>query len=297
MYKIVVLALTISVSLSTHAQSNYEKFRELFKEGDTARIKLLLSEWEKNNSGDPELYTSSINYYFSNAKKEIVSLNKQQVNKQSFQIKDSSGNVVGFINSDIGYDPDKLSEAFKYANAGIAKFPDRLDIRFGKCYMLQQIGDYTNFTKEIIDAINYSTINKNNWLWTENQKQEDGEKFLLETVQTYLTELYDTQNDDLLPNMIQIGETALKYYPDNIKILSTTSVALLLSQQYDKAIAYLKQAEEINPEDYIVLNNIAQGYKLKGDKQNAVKYYKLTEKYGDEQAKQQARQNIKQLEK
>jgi hypothetical protein len=44
-----------------------------------------------------------------------------------------------------------------------------------------------------------------------------------------------------------------------------------------------------------VLNNIAQGYKLKGDKANAIKYYELTEKYGDERAKEDAKRNIKEL--
>lgn len=95
--------------------------------------------------------------------------------------------------------------------------------------------------------------------------------------------------------MIQIGEATLKIYKSNVEILSTTSVALLLTKNYDKAIEYLKQAENINPKDFIVLNNIAQGYKLKGDKANAIKYYELTEKYGDERAKLQARRNINEL--
>jgi tetratricopeptide (TPR) repeat protein len=71
----------------------------------------------------------------------------------------------------------------------------------------------------------------------------------------------------------------------------------MLTKNYDKAIEYLNQAEKMNPEAFIVLNNIAQAYKLKGDKVNAIKYFELTEKYGDEQAKQQARQNINALQK
>ena len=290
-----MLLFLITLSTLVLGQSNYEKFKKLSKSNDTTKIKSLLTEWEKANPNDPELYTSAINFYFSNSKQEIVSVDRQQKSKQSFQFTDSTGKVAGYINSNVGYNPDKLSKAIKYANTGIEKFPDRLDIRFGKCYLLGQIGDYDNFTKEIIKTVEYSQINKNNWLWTENKKQEDGEGFMLGTIQTYLKELYDTEDDNLLPNMIQIGEVTLKYYPSNVEILSTTSVALMLSKNYDKAIGYLKQAEKLNPKDYIVLNNIAQGYKLKGDKENAIKYYELTEKYGDEQAKQQARENIKAL--
>lgn len=295
MRKIFLFILLTAISNLVSGQTYYEKFKTLFQQNDTIKIASLLTEWEKMSPNDPELYTAAINYYFSNSKKEIVSVDKQQKSNESFQLTDSTGQVAGYINSSLDYDTEKLSKAIKYANIGIDKFPNRLDIRFGKCHILQQIGDYNNFTKEIIKTIDYSQVNKNNWLWTENKKQENGESSLLDSIQSYLKQLYDTEDDNLLLNMIQIGEATLKIYKSNVEILSTTSVALLLTKNYDKAIEYLKQAENINPKDFIVLNNIAQGYKLKGDKANAIKYYELTEKYGDERAKLQARRNINEL--
>lgn len=295
MRKIFLFILLTAISNLVSGQTYYEKFKTLFQQNDTIKIASLLTEWEKTSPNDPELYTAAINYYFSNSKKEIVSVDKQQKSNESFQLTDSTGQVAGYINSSLDYDTEKLSKAIKYANTGIDKFPNRLDIRFGKCHILQQIEDYDNFTKEIIKTIDYSQVNKNNWLWTENKKQENGESSLLESIQSYLKQLYDTEDDNLLLNMIQIGEATLKIYKSNVEILSTTSVALLLTKNYDKAIEYLKQAENINPKDFIVLNNIAQGYKLKGDKANAIKYYELTEKYGDERAKLQARRNINEL--
>lgn len=297
MLKIITLSFFTTFSTVVFAQTNYERFIKLFEANDTTKVKSLLAEWENTNPNDPELYASAISFYFLTSKEEIISLSPEQSSKEGFQLTDSTGKIVAYINSNLGYNPDKVSKAIKYANTGIAKFPNRLDIRFGKTYLLQQIGDHENFTKEIITIIEYSQVNKNNWLWTGNKKQEDGEDFMLGTIQTYLKQLYDTEDDNLLLNMIQIGETTLKYYHNAIEILSTTSVALLLTKNYDKAIEYLKQAEKLNPQDYIVLNNIAQGYKLKGDKLNAIKYYELTEKYGDEQAKLQARQNIEELKK
>jgi tetratricopeptide (TPR) repeat protein len=297
MQKIITILLFTTFSSLVFGQTNYEKFKKLYKSNDTTKIKGLLTEWEKTNPNDPELYTSAINFYFSNSKQENITVDRKQKSKQSFELTDSTGKVAGYINSTVGYNTDKLSKAIRYANTGIEKFPNRLDIRLGKCYLLQQIGDYDNFTKEIIKTVEYSQVNKNSWLWSENKKQEDAENFMLGTIQSYLKQLYETEDDNLLPNMIQIGEATLKYYHSSVEILSTTSVALMLTKQYDKAIGYLKQAEKINPKDYIVLNNIAQGYKLNGDKANAIKYYELTEKYGDQQAKLQATQNIKELKK
>ncbi len=293
------LSLIIFTLLSSivFAQSNYEKFKKMYEKNDTTKIKSFLAVWEKENPNDAELYTSAINFYFDNCRKEIISLDRIQKGEESLQLKDSTGNVAGYMNSNLGYSPYNLNKALKYANTGIEKFPNRLDIRFGKCYILQQIGDYENFTMEVIKSVEYSQINKNNWLWTENKKQDDGEKFLLESIQSYLKDLYDTEDDNLLPNMIEIGETTLKYYKKNIKILSTTSVAFLLTKKYEQALEYLLHAEKLNPKDYIVLNNIAQAYLQKGDKVNAIKYLELTEKYGDEQAKKQSRQKINELKK
>lgn len=297
MQKIMTLLALTFFSTLLSGQSNYETFKKLFKEKDTAKIRLLLAAWEKTQPEDPELYTAAFNFYFLNSKQEMLSLQQKEPEKESFKLTDSTGKVAGFLTSDMGYDPDQLNKAFKYINTGIQKFPDRLDMRFGKCYVFGQIGDYDNFTKEIIQTIEYSVVNKNNWLWTENKKQDNGTGFMLATIQDYLRQLYDTEEDDLLNNIIQIGQVTLKYYPDNIEILSTTSVALMLMQQYDKAIEYLKRAEKLNPEDYIILNNLAEGYKRKGDKINAIRYYELTEKYGSEDAKRQARQSIKELQK
>ncbi len=296
--KIYTLFVLLLLSLGAFSQTNYEKFKKFFKSNDTAKIQLLLTEWEKVNPDDPELYTCAFNYYFSASKKEIISLERENPGKKdALQFTDSTGDVAGYMFANTSFHPEKLKLAFKYIDTGISKFPDRLDIRFGKCYVLGIIEDYENFKKEIIKTIDYSAINKNKWRWTENRQLDDAENFMLNAIQDYLRQLYETENDSLLPDMIQIGEESIKYYPDKIEILSTTAVALLLREEFDRALIYLLRAEKLNPTDFIVLNNIAQAYKLKGDRTNAIKYYELTEKYGDDEAKQKAKKNIMELKK
>ncbi len=65
----------------------------------------------------------------------------------------------------------------------------------------------------------------------------------------------------------------------------------------DKAIEYLKMAEKLNEKDYIILGNLAQTYKRKGDKENAIKYFELYKKYGDNQAKEDATKELIELKK
>lgn len=278
-------------------QSYREDFQALMKKKDTVGVKNLLNKWESSSPNDPEFYVSAVNFYFKNSRQELTSLSKQQTGTQSIPFTDSTGKVAGYLNTSLEYRPDQLSLALNYISRGIGKFPNRLDMRFGKCYLFEQVGAYNEFTSELIKVVDYSVMIKNNWLWTQNKKLDDGEQFMLSTIQQYLRELYDTQVDSLLENMKQIGEATLKYYPNDVEILSSTAVANMLTHNYDTALSYLKRAEQINPKDFIVLNNIAQGYKMKGDKANAIKYYELTEKYGDDDAKKQARKNIEELKK
>lgn len=297
MNKLTLIFFTIIFSSYSWSQNHYENFKKLYKENDSIQLEHLLKDWRKSNPNDPELYTSEFNYHFANSKNEAITIEQTTTNNEAYQLTDSLGNIAGYLSSNISFNKNKLDKAFRVIDQGIEKFPNRLDMIFGKIYALGQIGDYSKFTKTIIQTIDRSLKNNNNWLWTENEKLEESEKIMLSSIQAYLVQLYETEDDSLLPNMIEIGEFVLKHYPNNIEILSTTSIALLLSENYDKAIHYLKKAEQINPEDYIVLNNIAEAYKIKGDKNNAIKYYELTEKYGDEQAKHQSRENIKELKK
>ena len=65
---------------------------------------------------------------------------------------------------------------------------------------------------------------------------------------------------------------------------------------HDKeGLKYLLKAEKINPEDFIVLNNIANAYKRIGDIKNAIKYYEKTLEFGDEQAKSMATKELEVL--
>jgi len=190
-----------------------------------------------------------------------------------------------------------LNKGFEYINKGIEKSPSRLDMRFAKIYIYGELEDYETFTTEIIKTIDYSVINSNQWTWTDNKPVDNPKNFLLGAIQTYVFQLYDTGEDALLNNMKKISEAVLKHYPDHVESLSNVSVVYLLKKEYDKALEPLLKAEKLDPKDYVVLGNIAQAYKLKGDKVNAIKYYELSLKHGDEEAKEYAKKQIEELKK
>jgi tetratricopeptide (TPR) repeat protein len=296
---ILIFGLTLIFNQAT-GQTFKQQFTDLISKKDTVGQQQLLEKWEKIDSNDPELFVAYFNYFVHKSKNEIITLGQNPKGKYVLQIMDqdtTKKEPIAYMYGDNYYNPNLLSQGFNWINKGIEKHPNRLDMRFGKIYMFGQIEDYENFSKEIITTIDYSAINKNKWTWPDSKVLVETKEFLLSSIQNYQIQLYNTGNDDLLDNMKRIAETVLKYYPDHIESLSNLSIVFLLQKQYDKALEPLLKAEKLNPKDYIVLSNIAQAYKLKGDTKNAIKYYELTLKHGDEQAKKYAQGQIDELKK
>lgn len=288
----------VSLATAAEAQSYYERFKVLSYETDTMEQRQLLAEWEAADKNDPQLYVSYFNYYFRKSRKSVVALNRdlpKNYNDKSLVIQDSAGEAAGFLYSDVNFNPELLKKATTYITTGIEKFPDRLDMRFGKVYMYQETQNYDAFTSTIIEAVNYSVKINNKWKWIEGKPLDDPKKFMLQTIQDYQMHVYDTGDDSLLIHMKNISEAVLKHYPDHVESLTDLSIYYLLFENYPASIEQLKKAEKFAPKDVIVLNNLAIAYQRSGDKQNAKKYYELVIKYGDEDAKRYAEESLEKL--
>ncbi len=297
MERILGTLIAILISQIGFSQDYQSEFQKYCQTNDTINQLKVLVEWKNSNPKDAELYTSFFNYHFMKSKQEVLAMSTDEPNGESFVLKDSLNQTAGFIGSKIHFDKTELERGLNKIDEGIKLYPDRLDMRFGKIYALGEVFDWKRFTSEIIKTIEYSAKNDTNWTWTNNEKYDGGEKEFLLDMQTYQLQLYNTGNDNLLKNMREIANTVLKFYPNHIESLSNLSITYLLVGEYDKGIEPLLRAEKINPKDYIVLSNIAKGYKLKGDKKKAIEYYERTVEFGDDSAKEYAKQQIIELKK
>ncbi len=281
-------------------QTFKEQFEDLISKKDTVKQQQLLEKWEKTDNNDPELFVAYFNYFIIKSKEEVVTFGQNPKGNDVLQVMNqdtTKKEPIAFIYGDTYYDPNLLSKGFDWISKGIEKYPNRLDMRFGKIYMFGQLEDYEKFTVEIMKTIDYSNQNKNKWTWTNNKQLDNSKEIMLSSIQDYQIQLYNTERDSLLTNMKQIAETVLNYYPDHVESLSNISIVFMLREQYEKALEPLLKAEKLNSKDYIILSNIAHAYKMKGNEKNAIKYYKLTLKYGDQETKEYAQEQIEELKK
>ncbi|MDD2612134.1 MAG: hypothetical protein PHR38_05040 [Bacteroidales bacterium] len=291
---IILIFLIINQAFCINFQSDFNKY---LTAKDTINQLKTLEAWQKANPDDPELYTSFFNYHFTKSREEVLSLTTDVPKGEKFVISDSTGKVAGYLGNQFCFNINELNKGLEIISEGIRRYPNRLDMRFGKIYTLGEIKDWDNFTKEIIEAVRYSKVNGNQWTWTNNERKKDGKAMFLGSLQDYQLQLYNLGVDSLLVHMRDIASEILMVYPDHVESLSNLSVTYMMTNDYDKAIDVLLQAETFAPKDPIVLMNVAHAYKMKGDKKSSIEYYRKAIKFGDKEAKEYAKQQISELEK
>jgi tetratricopeptide (TPR) repeat protein len=282
---ILIFSALAILFVSNSLGQNYNKqFNELFDKNASEKEQLkLLKTWEKNTPDDAELFVAYYNFYANKSRTTGLGITANR-----------SGTFLGGQST---FDEKHFKQALDYINKGIEKFPNRLDMRFGKTFLLGQNQQYKDFTDEIVKAVEYSNVNKNQWLWMENKPVENPQKFMLGAVQDYVVQLFDSgvETDDHTNHIKSISETVLKYYPNSVENLSNLSIYYLIKEDFDNALIHLLKAEKLAPQDAVVLNNIAICYRGKKDKINALKYLNLVIKYGNENQKADAKEKIKEL--
>lgn len=295
--KLGLVFVFIFLSAYAKAQQDFQKrFKDLSARNDTIAQTKLLKEWEAAKPKDPELYIAYFNFYVNKSQESGISLGSKPGNEESLKLSDTgTGKHVGYLNFSTNYKTEFLQKGFDYIDKGIAFHPTRLDMRFGKIYMLGEAKNYEMFTEVIIETIDHSNSIKDAWLWKEGKPLEDAKEFFLSSIQDYIGTLYNTENDDLLPNMRRISEAILKYNPAHVISLANVALTYIIKEDYDKGLTYLLRAEKIDPNDIIVLNNIAEVYTRKKDKPNAKIYYEKIIKMGNKEEADDARDKLKKL--
>lgn len=289
---ILLQLLVISQVFSANFQSDFSKY---FKNKDFDNQLKTLKSWEKSSPKDAELYTCYFNYYYAKSREDILSLTVDKPDGEALILADSTGKVAGYIGSQTTTDKSNFKMCIRKIDEGIALYPSRLDMRFGKIFALGQVKYWDDFSSEIIKAIKYSKDNNNKWTWTNNEIKEEGKDFFLGSLQTYQLQLYNTEDDKLLTNMSDIAIAVLEIYPNHIESLSNMSITYMLSKNYDKAIEVLLRAVSLNPKDGIVLMNLAHGYKMKGDKDKSIMYYEKALEFVDINSKEYIKKQITEL--
>lgn len=294
-FLLAVAALFCITAFSQTRKELYDSLSQSFNEGDSAKTAKIIADWERLYPKDAELYSVYANLYLTQAMKEVVIVSKEKPEDEEYYVgKDSLGNEI-YIYSIIDIDEEMVDKAVSKLEEGISKFPDRLDFRFGLAHILYEMERHQEMVKSLGKTVERSKENGNKWTWSLDEKVDDGENVMMETLQGYFRDLYNQ------PDGMALAESyvnkVLQYYPQSIEFLNDKAIFAYDRGNIDEALDLFLKIHEMAPKDAVVINNIAYTYQLKKDKANALKFYRLLEKTDDVEYVNLAKKAIAELEK
>lgn len=276
-----------------HAQNDwYEKYLSCVNDSDVHAWKAMIEQWEQAEPESPDVYAAWYNYYIKLAMTDVVALTTTapEDNQEALQLMDSTGVVAGYMYGIESYNDSILQIGYQKLNTAIRLFPDRLDLPFGKVAMLFRQQLYSEVMQELRHVLDRSEKNGNRWLWTLNQPLDDGEYVLKDSMQDYFAQLFDAGQSDYASQLV---EWMLRLYPTDIIFRSDKASLLAIAKRYSEALPIYLSIYEDNPDDIIVVSNIAHIYYTLGDKEATLKYYSKLVQCGDSEIEDIAKQRIK----
>ncbi len=279
-----IIALLLFLPSFFYGQNFKALFDSAFAAEDTAQQRHIIREWQVMGEHEPlsaAFYVSAFTYYFNLGRQEMLSLQSEPDRNTQMEIRDSLGNISGYMSSTVRYDRSVVNEGLEQIRKGIERYPNRLDLRYGEIYVLGELEEFEAFTLRLIEAIDYSAAIENEWLWAENEPVEEPENFFLGNIQDYQLTLYDTERDSLLSNMRRIANAVLVHYPNHIISLSNIALTHMVKRDWNQTIEFLEKAYAIDPQDSIVISNLAHCYEALGEMEMVRRYYRILSEHDD----------------
>ena len=273
-----IILLLLGLPFLSEGQNFKTLFDSAFVQEDTAQQAIILSEWkalgEEAGGLSGEYYAAAFNYQVNLARTEVLEITQNPSQPDAIAILDSNGNYEGYMQSKVSYDEARILRGIEILDEGLDQHPTRLDLRFGKIYILGETENWGRFTTAILNTIDYGKEIDNQWLWEfDSAFSENPEEDFLASLQDYQLELYNTQDDELMPNMRAIANKVLSHYPEHIVSLSNLALTDMVEQKWDAALIHLEKAHALDGEDPILIANLAHCHKMKGDLEKAKQYY------------------------
>ena len=262
MKRLFLILILVASTIMASAQSYSDTFYSAFNIDDIAAQRQVLADWEQAAPDDVDYLIAKYNFY---------------ANQSVLTISDSLGAGVSetfsFCNEPMA------DSALMVINAAIERYPTRLDLRFGKIYFLGSISHWDDMADEIVAMLDYSDQIGHSWVYP---NMDGGMKELLsESILDYQLMMYNTLGDwdnmqyadsAMLMRMRRVAKRTIQVFPQDIPAINMLAITYTSFKDYDNAIKYLLRAEQLDPTDEVVLQNLADNYAMKGDKRKSKQY-------------------------
>jgi len=309
MKRIFIIALLSAMCGFATAQGVYDRFYEAVNEGDSAGMAAAISEIRASGDQSAERYVAEYNFYVNNAllfsgmtSSTVYPDENEHVVGDIMTLTDSTGEVAGYMYFIENWDEAIADSGIAVINKGIALYPDRLDMHYGKIHLLRKLRWWNAYADAIHATLDYAENHRKTLVFPEGGAPID--TILIEGILDYERDLFaaiQESPDSLafatrLELLRGIAEHMLHLFPTDVYSMNIMAVTYQLVEDRQNTLKWLLAAEKVAPKDIVVLSNIADTYHNLGDKKNERKYLEKIIKHGDEETVKRAKEYLKELD-
>lgn len=166
------------------------------------------------------------------------------------------------------YSLGSLQDASAILDSALERFPYRIDIWLGQVQLngeMENCKAQVKYFEKIHDLLK---TKKDKCELAGGRKIDNADKLLENEFTIAARKHFEVEND---PCYEMLARQMFKFLPNSVESLNAMSVVHML-QESDSAIVYLERAHKLYPSDCIVIHNIAEFYKRKGNQKKHEEY-------------------------
>lgn len=292
--RIAVLFTLFFVFNLVFAETNTEKFWNLWNSNNYEEATEFLEKWEKKNKKDPELYVCYFNMYCmkaSNEQMHVESFLPPNFNGKYIEAQNENGDKI-YIYSIVEYDDDLCSKAFEYIDKGLSYNPKRLDMHFGKAHLYFLREEYTKQADVIKNVLALNKKYKESWFWSNNETVKSANVVFTQSIHEYILKWYNTKNPSVFPLMKEISLLYVEQYPNDVIAYNDVGISALLINDLETAKMYFQKGYELDSSDMLLLGNLAHVCFSLGEIEASYNYYKIMAESEDPDTREYAKNKL-----
>lgn len=221
--------------------------------------KEVLAEWEQKGPKDGDFYSANYNLHLKQALDYRLKTSKYMplyAADKHVQFKDSLGNISHFMYAEIMIaDSIQLDSAITWVKKGIAKFPNRLDLRMALTNTFRLLDDAGRAYIYTEEMVNWVIANRDS-IWTRKSdkpvRKEDS------PVEEYIQDFFNNCNNSTWHKdlAIKFADLGLRLAPDNAMFWNDKAGLYIEVGNYQGALNIMEEARKQNPENQSISTNI-----------------------------------------
>ena len=265
-----VMILWVGLSSWVLADGFREQFRAAFKAGDLPAAEKVLTDWEKANPKDPDLYVARFNFLLNKATRRTAGVAGVPATATTPAQRPQPPRV--------SYDPAIMTQATAALQQGIALAPERLDMRLGLAKGYELMGQPEPLLRTLRETLDARKAGKP-WTWRDGEALPAPEEaFVPAAIEPFASAYWKQPGDRGLEHGRPIAELMQKYFPQNSLGYFNLGVYYAHLNKMPEAYEKMQQADALQPNDMSTLMNLTDlAIKLKL-KDEASKYLERVRK-------------------